>query len=188
MSPDLALSTYLHRAAQQNAQLSAYSAVTIVRAQLPDSSQQGEFELQRKFEAPHTLLFTPLHYTGDGFVKNNVITRLLQSEVDHVQKDDPNLTAVSPLNYKFSYKGAGHIQDRLVHKVSFVLRQAHRVLAGVRRRAVLHASRAYPFGSQSSHRGPDDCGYRASRLSARAGAHSADRATSACDVNPYLVS
>jgi hypothetical protein len=115
MSPDLALSTYLHRAAQQNAQLSAYSAVTVVRAQLPDSSQQGEFELQRKFEAPHTLLFTPLHYTGDGFVKNNVITRLLQSEVDHVQKDDPNLTAVSPLNYKFSYKGAGHIQDRLVH-------------------------------------------------------------------------
>ena len=115
MSPDLALSTYQRRAAQQNAQLSAYSALTLVRAQLPDSSQQGEFELQRKFEAPHTLLFTPLRYTGDGFVKNNVITRLLQSEVDHVQKDDPNLTAVSPLNYKFSYKGAGHIQDRLVH-------------------------------------------------------------------------
>ena len=115
MSPDLALSTYLHRATQQYAELSAYSAVTIVRAQLPDSSQQGEFELQRKFEAPHTLLFTPVHYTGDGFVKNNVITRLLQSEVDHVQKDDPSLTAVSPLNYKFSYKGAGHVQDRLVH-------------------------------------------------------------------------
>jgi hypothetical protein len=115
MSPELALATYQHRVSQQAAALSGYSAVTVVRAQLPDTSQQGEFELQRKYEAPHTLQFTPLHYTGDGFVKSNVITRLLQSEVDHVQKDDPALTAISPANYKFSYKGASRLQDRLVH-------------------------------------------------------------------------
>jgi hypothetical protein len=115
MSPELTLSTYQHRIAQQAAELSAYSAVTVVRAKLPDTSQQGEFELQRKYEAPHTLQFTPVHYTGDGFVKSNVITRLLQSEVDHVQKDDPSQTAISPANYKFTYKGAGRVQDRLVH-------------------------------------------------------------------------
>lgn len=115
MSPDLALATYQQRVFQQSYQLSAYSAVTIVRAELPDSSQQGEFELQRKFEAPHSLQFTPVHYSGDGFVKNNVITRLLQSEVDHVQKDDPSLTAITAANYKFSYKGASRVQDRLVH-------------------------------------------------------------------------
>ncbi|MGC2196790.1 MAG: hypothetical protein WA628_19100 [Terriglobales bacterium] len=115
MSPELALSTYQHHISQQATALSAYSAVTVVRAELPDTSQQGEFELQRKYEAPHTLQFTPLHYSGDGFVKSNVITRLLQSEVDHVQKDDPALTAISPANYKFSYKGASRLQDRLVH-------------------------------------------------------------------------
>jgi hypothetical protein len=115
MSPELTLSTYQHRLGQQAAELSAYSAVTVVRAELPESSQQGEFELQRKFEAPHTLQFTPVHYTGDSFVKSNVITRLLQSEVDHVQKDDPSQTAISPANYKFTYKGAGRVQDRLVH-------------------------------------------------------------------------
>ena len=115
MSPELALATYEYRTAQQSAQLAAYSAVTVIRAELPETSQQGEFELQRKFEAPHTLQFTPVHFTGDGFVKSNVITRLLQSEVDHVQKDDPALTAISMANYKFSYKGAGHVQDRLVH-------------------------------------------------------------------------
>ena len=115
MSPDLTLSTYQHRIAQQAAELSSYSAVTVVRAELPDTSQQGEFELQRKYEAPHTLQFTPVHYTGDGFVKSNVITRLLQSEVDHVQKDDPSQTAISPANYKFTYKGAARLQDRLVH-------------------------------------------------------------------------
>ena len=31
------------------------------------------------------------HFTGDTFVKANVITRLLQSEVEHVQKDDASL-------------------------------------------------------------------------------------------------
>jgi hypothetical protein len=115
MSPELALATYQYRTAQQSAQLAAYSAVTVIRAELPETSQRGEFELQRKFEAPHTLQFTPVHFTGDGFVKSNVITRLLQSEVDHVQKDDPALTAISMANYKFSYKGAAHVQDRLVH-------------------------------------------------------------------------
>jgi hypothetical protein len=115
MSPELALSTYQHRSSQQAAALAGYSAVTVVRAELPDTSQQGEFELQRKYEAPHTLQFTPVHYTGDGFVKSNVITRLLQSEVDHVQKDDPALTAISPANYKFSYKGVSRVEDRLVH-------------------------------------------------------------------------
>ena len=30
-------------------------------------------------------------------------------------KDDPSQTAISPANYKFSYKGAGRVQDRLVH-------------------------------------------------------------------------
>jgi hypothetical protein len=115
MSPELALSTYHRRAAQQAAALAAYSAVTVIRAELPDTSQLGEFELQRKFEAPHTLQFTPLHFTGDGFVKSNVITRLLQSEVDHVQKDDPALTAITPANYKFSYKGVNRVENRLVH-------------------------------------------------------------------------
>jgi len=115
MSPELALAAYQHKSAQQAAALASYSAVTVIRAELPDTSQHGEFELQRKFEAPHSLQFTPLHFSGDGFVKSNVITRLLQSEVDHVQKDDPALTAISPANYKFAYKGASNIENRMVH-------------------------------------------------------------------------
>lgn len=115
MSPELAFITYQRRITRQANDLAAYSAVTVVRAQLPDTSQQGEYELERKYEAPHTLQFTPIHFSGDGFVKSNVINRLLQSEVDHVQKDDPGLTAISPSNYKFSYKGVTRIGDHLVH-------------------------------------------------------------------------
>ena len=47
-------------------------------------------------------------------MKSNVITRLLQSEVDHVQKDDPSLTAISNANYKFSHKGSTDVGGRVV--------------------------------------------------------------------------
>jgi hypothetical protein len=115
MAPELALQVYHGRSVIQAQQLAAYSALTVIRAELPDTAQQGEFELQRHFEAPHTLQFTALHYTGDGFVKSNVITRLLQSEVDHMKQDDGGLTAITNQNYKFSYKGTSEINSRVVH-------------------------------------------------------------------------
>jgi hypothetical protein len=115
MSSELALASYERRASLQSAQLAAYSAVTVIHAELPDSSQQGEFELERKYNAPHTLLFKPIRFVGDKFVKSTVITRLLQSEVDHVEKDDGAQTAISPANYKFSYKGKADGQGRLVY-------------------------------------------------------------------------
>jgi hypothetical protein len=115
MAPELALQAYQGHSVIQSQQLSAYSATTVVHAELPDTAQQGEFELQRHFEAPRTLQFTALHYSGDGFVKNNIIVRLLQSEVDHLKQDDGVLTAINDKNYKFSYKGTTEINGRLVH-------------------------------------------------------------------------
>jgi hypothetical protein len=115
MSPELALHTYEHRAARQAAELASYSARSVVRAELPESAQRGEFQLERHYAAPRTLEFKAVEYTGDGFVKSNVIVRLLQSEVDHVQKDDPALTAISSANYKFSYKATPMIEGRMMH-------------------------------------------------------------------------
>ena len=115
MSPELALQTYQGRSVLQAAALISYSANTRISAQLPDTSQYGEFELERHYSAPHTLEFKAVNFTGDGFVKSNIITRLLQSEVDHVQKDDTSLTAMTPANYKFSFKGTSQLDGRIVH-------------------------------------------------------------------------
>lgn len=115
MAPELALATYQQKTAMQSSLLEAYSAVTVIHAELPDTSQQGDFELQRQYQAPRTLLFKPIRFVGDKFVKSNVITRLLQSEVDHVQKDDPAQTALNLKNYKFSYKGKTDVDGHLVH-------------------------------------------------------------------------
>ncbi len=115
MAPELALQVFHGRSVIQAQQLAGYSAKTVVDAELPATAQKGEYELQRHYSAPHTLEFTAVHYTGDGFIKSNVITRLLQSEVDHVKQDDPSLTAVSDANYKFSYRGSGLLNGRSVH-------------------------------------------------------------------------
>src|SRR5579863_6293001 len=115
MAPELALQVCRGRSIVQTAHLASYSATTVIRAQLPDTAQSGEYEVQQSYTAPKTLTFKSVRFTGDSFVKTNVITRLLQSEVDHVQKDDPSLNAISPANYKFSYKGTSQLNGRKVH-------------------------------------------------------------------------
>lgn len=115
MSSELALESYERRAALQPVQLAAYSAVTVIHAELPDTAQQGEFEVERKYSAPHTLLFKPVRFVGDKFVKSNIIARLLQSEVDHVEKGDGTEMAISPANYKFSSKGRADVLGREVY-------------------------------------------------------------------------
>ena len=62
-----------------------------------------------------SLSFKPLSFTGDAFVKSNVIARLLQSEVDYVTKGDPEQEALTTANYKFSYKGDQDLDGRMVH-------------------------------------------------------------------------
>jgi hypothetical protein len=115
MAPELAMQAFQQRSARQNTELAGYSATTLIRAELPQTSQHGEYELRRRYSAPRSLQFKAVRFVGDNFVKSNIITRLLQSEVDHVEKDDSASTALSPLNYKFSYKGTNSLEGRVAH-------------------------------------------------------------------------
>jgi len=115
MAPELALQTFQQRAERQLTEPVSYSANTVVEAELPDTAQRGRFQLRRRFIAPKTLLFTPVRFVGDSFVKSNIIARLLQAEVDHASKGESERTAITQANYKFSYKGISEIDDRPVH-------------------------------------------------------------------------
>lgn len=105
LGPEEALATYHRRMYEQATSLSAYSDTTVMKAELPETAQQAEYELQRQYAAPATLRFTPVNFKGDRFVKSNVLVRLLQSEVDHVSKRQGTQTAINDQNYKFSLKG-----------------------------------------------------------------------------------
>jgi hypothetical protein len=115
MAPELALHAFEQRIEQQRQELAAYSAITDIEAELPETAQRGDYELEREYTAPNELHFKPVRFTGDNFVKTNVIGRLLQSEVDHVSKDDVGATAITPVNYKFNYKGEEMLGGRPVH-------------------------------------------------------------------------
>ena len=115
LSPDVALQIYKRQAALQAADPISYSSLTIIHADLSDTFQEADYELQQTFTAPRTLQFKAVQSSGDRFVKSNVILRLLQSEVNHVEHDDPGSTAINAVNYKFSYKGRDILQGRLVH-------------------------------------------------------------------------
>ena len=115
MSPELAVATFQNRLRQQLAGVPSYSANTVIAVELPDTNQRGVFELRKGFSAPHTLRFTPVHYSGDGFVKSSVITRLLQQEVTQTANGDALKTALDQQNYKFSFKGESTLDGRSVY-------------------------------------------------------------------------
>lgn len=116
MAPELALREYERRADDQRTRLTGIEDETVITAELPDSEQKGEFQLRRTYTAnPPSLQYRTINYSGDGFVKTNVIGRVLQSEVDHVQKGDQAATAVNHQNYKFLYKGVELVRGIETH-------------------------------------------------------------------------
>jgi len=113
MTAEQTLARFRQRNAEQAARIDGYRDHTIITADLPNASQHGEFELERTYTAqPRNLVFQSVSYRGDNFVKSNVIVRYLQSEVDHVTKDDPNSTALSENNYKMESKGLALVNGR----------------------------------------------------------------------------
>ena len=115
MSPELALDTYEQRSKRQAQDLNDYIDTTTIDAELPQTAQKGHFRLTRIFSAPKSMAFKAVDFVGDSFVKTNVIARLLQSEVDHVQKGESASTAITAANYKFSFKGAEEIDGQPAH-------------------------------------------------------------------------
>ncbi len=115
MAPELALTIFEQRSAKQVLNLGTSIDTTIVQAELPDASQKGTFELKRYYSAPKSLSFGALKFVGDNFVKTNIIVRLLQSEVDHVEKGHNDDIGINSRNYKFNYKGTETLNGHLVH-------------------------------------------------------------------------
>jgi hypothetical protein len=116
LAPELALQAFLKERTEQNARLASYHDETTVTAELPDTQQRGEYQLERGYTAqPRSLTFGNAHFTGDGFVKTNVITRLLQSEVEHVEKGEQTDSSVDFTNYKFYYKGMENVGGHDMH-------------------------------------------------------------------------
>jgi hypothetical protein len=121
-SPAQAMEAYQARAMRQLTILAVSTDDTSVEAELERTSQRAEFVLKRTFSAPRSLAYTAVTFQGDTFVKNNIIVRLLQSDVDRVQKEDGLTVAIVDSNYKFSFRNIEDLGGRRVY--AFVLKPA----------------------------------------------------------------
>ena len=116
MAPELALQVYEMNAERQLTGLGSSFDVTVVEATLPHTGQKGRFELRRSFLAPKSLAYGAIKFVGDGFVKTNIIIKLLTSEVEHVEKGDGRTMAITDENYKFSYKGTQSVNGQAAYE------------------------------------------------------------------------
>jgi hypothetical protein len=117
-----ALRLYQKRAQQQLFTLAAYSDEVTIEAEVPASAQAGEVSLRETFAAPRTLSYASARFSGDGSIKHNVITRVLESNVNHVHQGMESKTAILESNYKFFYKGTEDLGGRSVYKFAVVPR------------------------------------------------------------------
>ncbi|HEX8925890.1 MAG TPA: hypothetical protein VF786_08870 [Terriglobales bacterium] len=116
LQPEIALRNYQQQADLQARTLLHSEDNTVIHAELPATSQKGEFELMRSYSAePRSLHYASIKFEGDGFIKSNVIVKVLQSEVDQVEKGDREATALNERNYQFSYKGVEMLNGKKVH-------------------------------------------------------------------------
>ncbi len=122
LSANEALRLYQERAQQQLATLASYSDEVTIQAEVQASSQTGDVSVKEAFAAPHTLSYSSARFSGDGFINHNVITRLLESNVDRVRLGMASKTAILGSNYNFSYKGAQQFGGRSVYRFAVVPR------------------------------------------------------------------
>jgi hypothetical protein len=114
-APQLALTRFESRAGRQAAELPSFSDVTMIRAELPSTNQYGEFELMRYYSAFKGLEFRPINFSGDSFIKSNIILRFLRAEADQIREAKGADSAISLRNYKFQYKAASQIDGQTVY-------------------------------------------------------------------------
>jgi hypothetical protein len=115
LSPRQALITYEARALRQLATLAAYSDKTTIEAEIPAIGEKGQCTLRRTFSGQQSLIYTAVEFTGDAFVKTNVIHRVLESDVENAEKKTGQRVAIVDSNYRFTYKGTEDLNGRRLY-------------------------------------------------------------------------
>jgi len=85
-----------------------------IEASLPSLKKHGKLHALRHISKLGRITYKVLGFEGDNTVKNEVIARFLQAEID-AQGDQSVSFSVTPDNYKFQYKGRNQFGGRPVH-------------------------------------------------------------------------
>lgn len=108
------LDSYLAVSRSQRERLNGSTAEVSIEAELPKFKRSGRLSALRRISRLGRITYDVLRFEGDRSVKNDVIARYLNAEVQVRESRDDSL-AVVPENYKFSYKGLRELDARPVY-------------------------------------------------------------------------
>jgi hypothetical protein len=107
------LNRYLEAAAVHEQTFEGASMEVDIHASVPNLNEQGHLHARRRISKLGRISYRVLGFQGDNTVKNQVIARYLQAEQQAQARQD---LAVTPVNYKFRYKGERALEaDRHVY-------------------------------------------------------------------------
>jgi hypothetical protein len=96
------ISKYLDASKTQQQNMRGAQMQVDIAAKLPRMEKQGTLKALRSISNFGKITYKALGFSGDSFIKNEVITRYLVAESE---VRDPRALAITPENYKFKYKG-----------------------------------------------------------------------------------
>ena len=85
-----------------------------IHASLPRLKKHGRLHALRHISKLGRITYEHLAFEGDGTIKNQVIARYLAAEVAAQTENAPAL-AVTPANYKFSFKSKAQVDGRATY-------------------------------------------------------------------------
>ena len=109
--PDKIVENYRTATESQEQSFDGSSMEVEIQASLPKLKKHGRLHGLRRISKLGRITYEHLAFEGDGTIKNQVIARYLTAEVA-AQTDNAPALAVTPANYKFSYKSKAELDGR----------------------------------------------------------------------------
>jgi len=114
VDPDAIVQNYCSAMRGQAATAKPASMDAQIEASLPALKKHGKLHALRHISALGRITYKVLGFEGDKTVKNEVIARFLQAEIE-TQAQQSVSFEVTPENYKFQYKRRDVLDGRPVH-------------------------------------------------------------------------
>jgi hypothetical protein len=113
--PDQIVENYCTATRDQQQSLDGSSMEVEINASLPKLKKKGRLHGLRRISKIGRITYEHIAFEGDGTIKNQVIARYLSVELEAQKEEAPSL-AVTPANYRFSYRGKSLMEGRPTYK------------------------------------------------------------------------
>jgi hypothetical protein len=102
VTPAQLVESYTAASSAQSERLRGASMEVDIEASLPKLQKRGKLHALRRISRLGRITYEAIHFEGDKSVKSDVIARYLTADA---QAADGESIAITPVNYKFKYKG-----------------------------------------------------------------------------------